>query len=360
MAGLTLTPLNPTDPQAVSTAAQVNQNFNPNSALWAPVYNQQSNQQGQVLGDATAASPSAGSTPSSSLLNDSRSSVNRNYDALYKQLDAQAGFVESDRSALQNQLSSLYGEQQGDIQSGYQQGVTGLGRNRQQVEQRTTDSKNTLAENLRNLRTTSQRQIGALGAGDSSASNVMLDYALGRVNAQQATQIQKQSNELMSQIDQKQQDLDTARSDQLRKLDSWRTQNLQQIDRDISGRLEQIKQSRLTANREQQGALDNLELQIKQQAYASAQAIASQAGQYQDVIDSHYQDRSSFLGQSAQQIASSLQGLGLNPNAFQGNVYVGAGPFQGSTIDPQAVSMLHQGGYGPVSGRARRDETGGF
>lgn len=319
------------------------------------------NQQGQVLGAATSAHPPAvAAAPApdySGMLNDAKSSINRNYDALYKQLDSQAGFVDSDRQALVDQINSLYGSQQGDLDFAQQQSSTGLDRNAQQVQQRQADSFQTLSDSLRNLRTANQRQIGALGAGDSSA-NGQLDYALGRVNAQQATQISKQANDLLAQIDQKRQDLLNTRNDQQRKLDTWKTQNLQQINRDIAQRLEDIHQSRLNANRQQQAALDDAEAKVKQQGMAALQNIAAQSQNYAGVIDSHFSQNADFLSQAQQRIAGSGQNTGVDPTALQQSFDPGVGNFSGSTISPAVVQYMQQSsGLPAVSARPKQDNT---
>lgn len=150
-----------------------------------------------------------------------RSSINDTYKSYTKELDRLAGYLPNWEREDTNQLIGNFdyaGQQLGVARD---TAMNKLGISRSNVEQNTAKSINDLQQNLRNMMKATNMQLGAMGAGDSSASQVMAPYAYAKLGSQNRNQVLDQRNSQLSDIDMKELDVISVYDTEKIKLESF-------------------------------------------------------------------------------------------------------------------------------------------
>lgn len=290
------------------------------------------------------------------LLRDASQSVNRQYDNVISAFEKQTGFAQQDRDALLNQINSLFGIQSGTLDSQLQNQQGKIENARGQVEIRQKRSFSDLESNMRNLLDAGGRQLGALGAADSSAAS-QYQYAVQRIGNQQRGQILQQANDLYNQINMKESDILTAFDSERNKLEQWKAQNLSNIESDYRAKLSQIQAQMAGANAEREAELRNYATQIRSQAIGSIQQVSTNAGSYLQQLQQAAAQQAQALTQAKNQLMTQANQFALGENF---DVDPGTGAFTGTAFNG-GLSYDNMGSQSPyMVGQVsrRRDNAG--
>lgn len=148
--------------------------------------------------------------------------------------------LNSQYGQMESSLNPMYSQQEGAINQQYQGGLRNIDLQAQEgqrtldgqtstVQTNQTNNLRDLADAVRNSYQSFSNQLGAYGAGDSSASNVMLPYALSRMEAKQRGNVTQQTGQLLGDIEGRRATLNNAVMQEKNKLDMEKGNQLSQL-----------------------------------------------------------------------------------------------------------------------------------
>ena len=143
-----------------------------------------------------------------------------------------------------------------------QAGMDKLGANRAKVDTYKTGAISDLQSDLRNQMMATQMQLGAMGAGDSSASQVMAPYAFAKAGSQARSGILNNANNQYADIDAQQADIGLAYDTEKSNIERDKIGALSNIQAEYRNKLMQVREAKNFADDRQYEALNNLEMSL--------------------------------------------------------------------------------------------------
>lgn len=273
-----------------------------------------------------------------------RDNISNGFNSIYSTLDSMSNLIPQQQQESYDFLNQKYDYQKQALDAAKTGAITGLDQSKQQVANRAAQSSADVATNLRNMLKASAMQLGASGAGNSSATDIMAPYAYSKLASQNTASINKQANDQYLDIDKKTTDVKTTYDTQIASLGTWLTDAQTQVKQYYMDKLDQIKQAKMTADQNKMQALNSLESGLLAQAQNQLSVIDNRAAQYAQSIQQWAQDRLSQLDNYKLQITNSgsfnpqdilwneMSALGLN-NTQGGNTYSNLGVSYGKKKD---------------------------
>lgn len=253
--------------------------------------------------------PSAPPAPSGPSVQDAlagyRNTANSTFNALEGQLDPW-------RQQSEGYINEQHALGMQDIQSQQQAGMDQLGAQRQRVETNQVRNLKDLANAISQSYNTFSNQLGVMGAGDSSAANVMLPYALSRMEAQQRGGINRASSDAYSGIDDRETQLGHMVTQETNKLNQARMSEMSRLADWFNNARMQVTQMRGNAAR------------------AMAENVLQEAINRARSIEDQYAARQNSLRDWATSVSQNVSQLGQNLQAVSNPALLGTLPqFQG-------------------------------
>ena len=180
-----------------------------------------------------------------------------------------------------------------------------LGTAREQISTRGAQTIADISQNLRNMLTASNRQVSAMGGGDTGTSNTLLPYAYSKISSKERGNAQRQINDQNLQVDLKQTDVETQYNSGLQEIESTAFQQKQSIRDKYLGILGNIRQQKINAPLQKVDALNRLEEGILNQARAEFSQIQSEQRQAQQQLQSYIQTRMADLSTTQLNLGNS-------------------------------------------------------
>lgn len=245
----------------------------------------------------------------SSKANQSRSFL----DDLSRQLQ---GYQQQDESSTRGMFDQVIG----GVQSARDTGLQKLGYAREDVGQRTGSAINDLQQNLRNLMRATGMQLGAMGAGDSSASEIMAPYAFSKVGSNARAEVMNNANSQYNDINMKEQDVITTYDQEKTRLESDKISALSAIAQDYRNKFVRIQEAKNYANEAEKDALNNLEVSLLNDVSNKLSAVQNYVLQRNAELDQWANSRISSGWDTAQRIGdtSNYQAKEVGYNALPG------------------------------------------
>jgi len=279
-----------------------------------PVYRNFTSPTGSVLGDSTSSisktsTPNPTPTPNPNPQpNQYEQYLNSLYSGLSGAYDRMSGDLQPMYDRRAQSINDMANSQSANIDLQQQAGLDTLGTQREGVMTNQARNLKDLSNAISQSYNTFSNQLGNMGAGDSSASRVMLPYALSRTEAQQRGQVNRTTADKIGEID--------ARETQLK--------NTVMQEKNT---LEQAKMSELASLGEW---FDNAKMQISQMrlqdAKAAGETYMNMALQQLNRIQSNYDAKQSALDSWAISNSKNLASLKSNLTAMTDPSLLGALP----------------------------------
>lgn len=179
-----------------------------------------------------------------------------------KDLDRLAGFLpqyEQEDTQFVNQnfdlsLNNLTQAKEGSLNK--------LDTSRGQVRERKAQSIQDLQQDLRNQMNATNMRLGAMGAGNSSAAEVMAPYAYAKLGTQARTQLQNQSNSQLADLDMKEQDVIVTYDTEKTKVEQEKIDALNNIKSYYRDRFLQIENAKSQVRDSEKASLENLQMSL--------------------------------------------------------------------------------------------------
>lgn len=205
-----------------------------------------------------------------------RNEITSGYDSLSSNLQGLIPFYQGQQNQGVNSVRDIYGQIRSGLGQTKQTALDKLGANRGQVQQRVSNSVSDLQNNLRDVVRNTGMQLGAMGAGDTSASQVMAPYAYTKLAGNEYGKIQRQGNEQMFTIDQQEKDTTDQYNQMINDSQIEEEQQIQGVMQQYGGIIAQIQQQIAQVPADRAQALAGL----SQQLLAEAQSKLSGLQQY--------------------------------------------------------------------------------
>jgi len=253
--------------------------------------------------------------------------IESGYGEYVNQLDQLAGLYpqwQAEDISRAQQQGQLMEQELGTQKAGAEQQI---GLYKQDVETRKGTSLEELAQNLRNLLKATQMRLGALGAGSSSASQVIAPWAIAKQGARAGAQVIGSANQQLADLDKKLIDVQTTYDTQLTEIKKWVNEKVQDIANIYRNYKAQIDQLKANAPVAKANALAQLDTALFQNALSQINMYKQAALQQAIALDAWAKDRSATLQDMKNQLAQVSQYQVQTPNYE---------PLKG--IDQQAVA----------------------
>jgi hypothetical protein len=279
----------------------------------------------------TGGGGSASAAPdTNALLASGTQGINDNFNAFSSGIDQIKSSIEKQIQDLQNGVGSLSDQINGQYNPNLQSLQSQQQQANQQVDTSQTNSIRDLEDNLRNQYAAANRQLGSVGAGDSSAVG-QYAQAIANQGAKARAQLMQQAQQLHTQIGQQY-------SNQLNQLNAWKSNQILSLVNKFKDQQAQLDQQKIGANTDRVQQINALKQQLQQQASAALQGVDQTSSYWQNQLNSSMQN---YQNQVAQ-IHGMVSGPQIDPTQFQalGNTalqYTGPGGAQGMTVQGQPV-----------------------
>lgn len=256
-----------------------------------------------------------------------RNDLNTHFDAIFGELDKQAGFLPGWEKEDLGRIGSTVSNLRSGVQTGYDNANKQIELTRGQIQGGVDSSVREIQNNLRSLLKNAQGQIGALGAGSSSVAQQYLPYAFSKMFAQERGNIQGQANSQFVDLNKKALDVETTFTQQRGQIDQWENDKMTETRDKYRGMLTDISNAKINATGQRAQALQALEYNLLSQAQNQLERIRNEASSYRQSIQEWALQRGQQLQGMQQQLAQAGQ---YTPTDITYNPLQGLGGFTGN------------------------------
>jgi hypothetical protein len=267
--------------------------------------------------------------------------VNQAYDTKIAGLQSLYDTLNPQQDAASLQVNNQYQNQSNAIQSQQAQGHRNLDMAQNQVDTSKAHSLNDLRNQVNTMGMSYNNQLGAYGAGDSSAAG-MIQQALSGMASKNRSNVMNNAAQQGQAITMQGQDLDTEYQNNIKSLDDWKAASLNDIATKFLQQRQAIQQQMVGANADRYQALAQADASYTQQAI-------QQLSQLEGVYRQNAQD---LVGRYQQMTAP---GVSINP-ALQQYAVQPITPGQLSGIG--GVPQLQSGNSGYYTPRKFNEDYG--
>lgn len=266
--------------------------------------------------------------------NSMRGQLSGAWDQYFSDLDQQIGGLEGQE---QNQLGILdeqVSQAQGDIDLQRTLGQQAAETSERKIQESQESSLSDLASNLRNSMRAGQVMLGARGAGDSSAAN-MMSYALTKLGNQNRGDVLSQSRSLNADVQGRVARMNEIVNNEINKLNSEKRAKTMEIAQWFDQQQNALRQAQAEGRLKKGLSLVDLSKDALNTALAALEQVNNKVSARQDALTQWALSRSENLGQ-LQQNVQGLQNMQV-PGSF------------GSGFNPQFSFGADQGRLGGLA-----------
>ena len=236
-----------------------------------------------------------------------RDQITSTYNNIISRLDKLAGlYPQWQQQDIQNLQQTRQNLLQG-VQNARQTAEQKIGSYRADVQRRRERGITKIEQDLRNLLKATGMQLGAMGAGSSSASQIIAPYAISKQGARAEAQVIKGANDQLAQLDRKAMDVKSTYDDQVSKIE----QSIQQEKQNIADTYRQyktaIEQAKNNADQNRMQALNSLDASLLASARNRIDLLDAEARQKRDLLQQWAQDRLAQLDNYKLQLMRSAR-----------------------------------------------------
>lgn len=220
---------------------------------------------------------SAGGTLSSGSADQQQSNlINQAFDTQIAGLQSQLGLLGKQQDNAELGIQKNYQNKANDLNYSYNSGMGNLADSRQQVNYLKEKSLKDILDQLRIQSQSYNNQLGAYGAGDSSAVG-MINQALGARSTKNRGDVLYNSGQQIGAIDDQQQNLQHTFDSQTKQLNDWKDQSLSQLALDYTKQKQAIRAEMKNADYQRYQQLSQYDASMTQKAIAQ---LADLEGMY--------------------------------------------------------------------------------
>lgn len=213
---------------------------------------------------------------------ETRNAINSGYDSYLSGLGGMQNSLQAGQEAEMGSASKTYEQIFGGLTQQKTTNFNKLQAGREAVGTRQAQSIKDLQQNLANTLRGASMQFGAMGAGDTSATRVMLPYAYTKLAGAQEGSIRNQANDQLFQIDQQAQDTELQFSDLWRQTEVDKENQLQGIRNYYSEAIRNVRTAMAQAPLDKANSLASLNQSLLSEAMANLRQLEAENRQKQE------------------------------------------------------------------------------
>jgi hypothetical protein len=256
-------------------------------------------------GDPVYSGGNTGPSPQDEYYNRIRSNIESGFNQYLSNLDRLAGLIPQMQQEQQGYLNQQFNSMLGQLGTEKQAAEQQIGTYRQDVQARKQAGMDEISQNLRNLMKATEMQLGAMGAGSSSAAQVIAPYALSKQGSRAQAQVIKGANDQLAELDRKMIDVQKTYDTQKSQIEQWKADKMSEIANTYNDLKFKIEQAKANAPIDKMNALNNLDQTLLQNALQMANYYEQTANQYKMGLDQWVRDRISQLQDFKIQLSKS-------------------------------------------------------
>lgn len=235
-----------------------------------------------------------------------RNEINQGYNSYFAQLDQSFNeYLPQQRSSQENIVNSQFNQGVYDLDTQKSVAYNTLDSQKTKAEQNQAKTLRDLSENIRNSFTAGNTYLGAMGAGDSSASN-QYAYALTKMGSKQRGDIAQNTANIYNDIDQRRFSVDSFYNSEKNRLVSEKDQKINEIAIWFADAQNQILQSKASGELNKSQDLASLSQNYLNYAINALNTINTSSTNKLNMLNEWVKISSSKTGQAS----SNIQGQG--------------------------------------------------
>lgn len=204
--------------------------------------------------------------------------INQSYNTQLNNYRAQLGSLSDAQKAAERQIGSQFNNQLNKLETGVAQGRRNLADATNAVTEKKVRSLKDLQDQFRQSAMSYNNQLGAMGAGDSSAAR-LIGQALGGQVSRNRGDVLGNAADQYNTIDRQSKDLEISFEQNKRDLDTWRGGMMNDVATRFAQQRAEIQNAMASATAEQQQRLLELDAGNVQDAIRALQNLESQYAQ---------------------------------------------------------------------------------
>lgn len=236
---------------------------------------------------------------------ETRRGINAGYDQYESGLKGLQGSYEGERDSSLTSAAEVYDKIFGGLSEQKQANVDKLAAGRTAVDTRRANSIKDLKSNLSNTVRGMSMQMGAMGAGDTSAAKVMMPYAYTKIAGQQEGGIQRQANEQLFEIDQEERNTNLAFSQMWKDTEVEKEKELEGIRERYGTAIRNVQTALAQAPLDRQRELSSLSQSLLQEALSNLRTAEARIEQDRKDIKTWATNRLSALNDAKIQLSGN-------------------------------------------------------
>lgn len=215
--------------------------------------------------------------------------VNKGFDSQIAGLQDKLRILDPQRQAGEVQLQNQYQTKFNDLNTSHAQGMRNLNMAEQQVQDSRVRGLDDLRRQAEQMSMGYNNQLGAYGAGDSSASQLLNRAVAGLTNKNRSNVLRNASDQA-TKIGIQKQDLQTSFDQNKRDLDAWKQNSITDLYNKYADEKAKIQQEMASADAQRYQQLAQYDAAYTQQALDALARIQQQHTQNANDLISRYQN----------------------------------------------------------------------
>lgn len=236
---------------------------------------------------------------------EARDNISRGYDEYENRLRGMEGYFNTRQAEDLGLLDQNYATIQSGLQDQYGNTLQKIEGNRGQVRQNAANSIEDLRRNLNDTVRGMSMQLGAMGAGDTSAARVMMPYAYTKLAGVQEGGIQRQLNDQLFQLQQDELDTENQFNTLMNQTELEKQNGIRNIRDTYGSYIAQVRQAIAQAPAERAKALQGLLEGLLGEAQNRLAILEAEDRAYKRQIQDWAQGRMAELNNMKLEIANS-------------------------------------------------------
>lgn len=224
-------------------------------------------------------------------------------------LQSQVGVLDAEHEASQARIGNQYQTKYNDLSENLAVGKRNLGESRNVVNEQRARSLQDIRDRLSSQSMSYANQLGAMGAGDSSATG-LVNSSLAGMASKNRGDVQENASGQLRTIDTQEENLTREYTRNVRDLDTWRQQTLSDLATEIVKTKQQVQQAIAQANAEEAQQLAQYDASYTQQAIAALNNLQNTYAQQANALSERF--RNALAPQSIR-ISPELQQYEVKP-----------------------------------------------
>lgn len=292
-------------------------------------------QNGNLVSGSAPAAGYNGQTYANSGQAAASNAIGSGYDNVLNVLQGLVNQIPDQQNIATGMVNTQADAQQKSAQSNFDRGNANLDFSRGVLGQQTTRSLRTLGDQIRNTFNSYDTQLGANGAGDSSATGPdgMLSYALQRDENLNRGNILQDDSTQRGAIDMKGKDLQAQMDDAMNQLSTWKNNQILSVAQQFQNQLNTLRTQEALYGGQKGAALASLNTNLVNDALNN---LASIEGQHQAMVNQIQGTISGYQGPNTAQLAQVNYDVQASPQSQIAKLQTGA---SGQPNDPGAQTF---------------------